>query len=64
MNQRRRYFANAYDDHQKNIYVLGGEAPSGYLTHCEVFSITDDTWKVMAPMPCKKMSASACIVNT
>lgn len=68
MNQQRSNFCITYDRIKQVIYVFGGHtndktSNSGFLNHCEKFSLTKNKWTVMSPMENKKSLASSCMFN-
>jgi len=65
MNQKRDQFGITYDDKKKEVYVFGGkDGMYGAIDHSEKYSIENDEWTELEPMPKAKWYASACIISS
>lgn len=64
MNQKRDQFGITYDHHKKEVYVFGGkDGMYGAINHSEKYSVQNDEWTELEPMPKAKWYSSACILN-
>jgi N-acetylneuraminic acid mutarotase len=51
MPSKRGGLAAAASDLDLNIYVFGGEGPTGTFRNAETYRFLNDTWSSVAPMP-------------